>query len=59
MQMITKGSYLGDHPVLAAHHERTRNIPNIKAYKESGRFFEGPFNGVMASTNNVPADYWK
>lgn len=57
--MMTKGSYLDSHPVLAAHRERTRKIPNIKAYKESTRFFEGPFNGPMAPTNNLPDDYFK
>ncbi len=57
-QMITEGAWLKEHPALAAHNERTRAIPNIKAYKESSRFFEGPFNNAVASTNNLPKNYW-
>ena len=57
--MIKKGEWLKDHPTLKAHNERVNAIPNIKKYKESDRYFEGPFNNVIASTNNLPADYHK
>ena len=58
-EMMTKGEWLKDHPSLKAHSDRTKAIPNIKAYKESERYFEGPFNGPMATVNNLPEDYWK
>ena len=45
-QMITKGEWVKDHPVLKIHSERTKAIPNIKAYKESDRYFEGPSLGL-------------
>lgn len=58
-QMITQGTWLNDHPILAAHNARTKDIPNIKEYKNSSRFYEGPFHNPRAPTNNVPADYWE
>lgn len=59
VQMITKGAWLKENPFLEAHNERTKAIPSIKDYKNSSRFHEGPFNNPVATTNNVPADYWK
>ena len=58
-QLITKGEWLKDHPTLEAHNARTKEIPSIKEYKNSPRFFEGPFNNPVASVNNTPEDYWK
>ena len=58
LQMITKGAFLKDHPTIEAHNTRTKEIPNIKEYKNSPRFFDGPFNSPVAHTNNVPEDYW-
>ena len=57
-EMMTQGEWLKDHPSLQAHCERTKAIPRIKDYKESNRFFEGPFNGPAIMVNNVPANYW-
>ena len=58
-QMITEGTWLKDHTTLEAHNARTKEIPNIKEYHNSSRFFEGPFNNPVASVNNLPPDYWK
>lgn len=58
LQMMTHGAWLKEHPTLEAHNARVKSIPSIKDYLNSPRYFEGPFNTPLASTNNIPQDYW-
>ena len=47
-----KGRMFEEFPRLEAYQEAVRNLPNVKAYIESERFIERPYNNKIAKLNN-------
>ncbi len=52
IEFLSDGDVWTSYPTLKPYYERLINIPNIKSFRTSDRFYKRPFNNSQAKINN-------